>query len=140
MTTVGFVGGSPHTAAGKLISAVLMVLGFGLLAMTTAAIASLFVREDEQAEDERERIFEREMLEELREVKARLDQIRAQMNLGLHRDSGHPSAERLPTDERSGPPGGAAGSLRHRDQGGAAVGEPDRRRVGDVPPVGLGVP
>ena len=66
ITTVGFVGGIPHTVAGKLASAVLMVLGFVLLAMTTAAIASLFVREDEQPEEELERTFEHQVLEELR--------------------------------------------------------------------------
>jgi voltage-gated potassium channel len=87
MTTVGFVGGVPHTAAGKVVSAVLMVLGFGLLAMTTAAVASLFVREDEKVEERRDEILAHELLEELRQVKAQLDEIRAQMNLGPHRDT-----------------------------------------------------
>jgi hypothetical protein len=32
MTTVGFIGGVPHTIAGKLIAATLMLFGFGLLA------------------------------------------------------------------------------------------------------------
>ena len=79
MTTVGFVGDTPHTVAGRLASAVLMVFGFVLLAMTTAAIASLFVKEDEEPEEQRERTFEHEVLEELRELRAQLDQIRAQM-------------------------------------------------------------
>ncbi len=73
MTTVGFVGGAPHTVSGKLISAALMLFGFGLLAMTTAAVASLFVREDEAPEEQRERAFEAEILEELRALRARLD-------------------------------------------------------------------
>ena len=55
MTTVGFVDGTPDTVAGKVASAVLMLLGFGLLALTTAAIASLFVREDEEPEEKLER-------------------------------------------------------------------------------------
>lgn len=75
MTTVGFVGGAPHTTAGKLIAAALMLFGFGLLAMTTAAVASLFVREDEQPEERRERAFETEVLEELRDLKVRLDRL-----------------------------------------------------------------
>ncbi len=79
MTTVGFVGGIPHTVAGKLASAVLMVFGFVLLAMTTAAIASLFVREDEEPEEQLERTFEREVLEQLGDLRAQLEQIRAQM-------------------------------------------------------------
>jgi len=76
MTTVGFVGDTPHTVAGRLASAVIMVFGFVLLAMTTAAIASLFVKEDEGPEEQRERTFEHEVLEELRALRAQLDQMR----------------------------------------------------------------
>lgn len=75
MTTVGFVGGVPSTAGGKTIAALLMVLGFGFLAMTTAAVASLFVREDEAPFEEKEREFEREVLGELRELRSRIDRL-----------------------------------------------------------------
>ena len=75
MTTVGFVGGVPTTAGGKAIAAVLMLLGFGFLAMTTAAVASLFVREDEAPVQERERRFELEVLGELRELRSRIDRL-----------------------------------------------------------------
>lgn len=75
MTTVGFVGGVPTTAGGKAIAAVLMVLGFGFLAMTTAAVASLFVRKDEIPFEAREREFEREVLGELRELRKRIDRL-----------------------------------------------------------------
>jgi len=75
MTTVGFVGGVPHTVAGKLIAAVLMLCGFGLLALTTAAVSSLFVREDEAPEEHREQAIEREILRELRALHARLDDL-----------------------------------------------------------------
>jgi hypothetical protein len=75
MTTVGFVGGLPHTTAGKLISAALMLSGFSLLALTTAAISSLFVREDEAPEEKREQAFELEILQELRALHARLDDL-----------------------------------------------------------------
>ena len=34
MTTVGFVGGSPSTAAGQALAAAIMILGFLLLATT----------------------------------------------------------------------------------------------------------
>jgi Ion channel len=81
MTTVGFVGGVPTTVGGKIIAAVLMLLGFSFLAMTTAAVASLFVREDEAPFEAREGAYEREVLEELRELHARLDQ----MDAGLTR-------------------------------------------------------
>ena len=75
MTTVGFVGGLPHTAWGKLIAAGLMLCGFGLLAMTTAAVSSLFIREDEEPEELREQAFETEILRELRALNARLDDL-----------------------------------------------------------------
>jgi voltage-gated potassium channel len=75
MTTVGFVGGLPHTVAGKLIAAALMLCGFSLLALTTAGVSSLFVREDEAPEEEREHAFELEVLRELRALHARLDRL-----------------------------------------------------------------
>lgn len=75
MTTVGFVGGLPHTVAGKLIAAALMLFGFSLLAMTTAAVSSLFVREDEAPEELREEAIEQEILRELRALHARLDDL-----------------------------------------------------------------
>lgn len=75
MTTVGFVGGLPHTVAGKLIAGALMLCGFGLLALTTAAVSSLFVREDEAPEEQREQVFEAEVLQQLRALHARLDDL-----------------------------------------------------------------
>lgn len=75
MTTVGFVGGLPHTVAGKLIAAALMLCGFSLLAMTTAAVSSLFIREDEVPDERREQAFETEVLRELRALHARLDDL-----------------------------------------------------------------
>ncbi len=75
MTTVGFVGGQPHTVAGKFIAGGLMLCGFGLLAMTTAAIASLFVREDTAPEAQLEQSIEIEILQELRALHTRLDDL-----------------------------------------------------------------
>jgi voltage-gated potassium channel len=73
MTTVGFIGHEPSTVAGRLLSAVLMVTGFALLAMTTAAVASLFVREDEAPEERAVRAFEASVLIELRDLRERLE-------------------------------------------------------------------
>jgi hypothetical protein len=67
MTTVGFIGHEPATVADRLLSAVLMVLGFALLAMTTAAMASLFVRGDEAPEERALRAFEASVLAEMRD-------------------------------------------------------------------------
>ncbi len=75
MTTVGFVGETPDTTGGKIVSGILMVSGFALLTLATAAIASLFVREDEAPQGQRERDFERVALERLDELATRLEAI-----------------------------------------------------------------
>lgn len=72
MTTVGFIGAVPTSAGGKLIAVVLMLFGFVLLAFTTAAVASLFVHEDDAPAKANEYAFEAFMLEELRALRAEL--------------------------------------------------------------------
>lgn len=79
ITTVGFVGHVPTTDAGRLISGFLMVGGFVLMAMTTAAVASLFVREDEQPDDERDRAFQAEMRAELWALRHEVQALRRQL-------------------------------------------------------------
>jgi hypothetical protein len=79
-TTVGFVGGSPASTAGQVLAAVLMVLGFLLLAVTTAAVASLFVSEDEAPQEARDREFEREALDELRALGRRLERLERRLD------------------------------------------------------------
>jgi voltage-gated potassium channel len=81
-TTVGIVGREPLTTTGHILSASLMLMGFLLLAMTTAAVASLFIREDEEPEERALRIFEEHALAELRELRTRLEQLEAR-----HRES-----------------------------------------------------
>ena len=75
MTTVGFVGESPETTGGHILSAVLMVSGFALLAVATAAIATLFVRQEEEPDELRERAFEELALERFDDLAARLTAI-----------------------------------------------------------------
>ena len=75
MTTVGFVGESPETTGGRVLSAALMLSGFALLTFTTAAIASLFVREEEKPAVESERAFEAVVITRLDELSTRLDAI-----------------------------------------------------------------
>ena len=53
-----------------MLAGVVMVFGFVLLALTTAAVASLFVREDEDSEEARLRVFEQNALAELRSCTA----------------------------------------------------------------------
>lgn len=72
MTTVGFIGEPPETTAGRVLSAVLMVFGFLLLAMVSASLAALFVREEEQPREEREETTEAALLAALTDVQHRL--------------------------------------------------------------------
>jgi hypothetical protein len=74
-TTVGFAGDTPETALGKVLASVIMVLGFVVLALATAALASLFVREEQEPEEVREHAFERDVLAELRRLNARLERL-----------------------------------------------------------------
>lgn len=73
MTTVGFVGHPPHSVEGQLVSVVLMVSGFLLLSLISAALASLFVRVDEQPTEQRERAADEEIVRLLSSISERLD-------------------------------------------------------------------
>ena len=75
MTTVGFIGEAPETTAGRLLSAVMMVAGFGLMALTTAAIASLFVHQEEEPDVAAELELGTANRELLRLLMTRLDSI-----------------------------------------------------------------
>lgn len=90
MTTVGFVGELPETTGGRILSAALMISGFALLTLTTAAIASLFVREEEMPAELTERAFEAVVLTRLDELATRLDAIERalpQHSTGPQRDA-----------------------------------------------------
>jgi voltage-gated potassium channel len=78
-TTVGFAGQAPTTTAGYVLSAAVMLVGFWLLTLTTAAIASLFVREEEEPAQETEIALEVEILTRLDEVSRRLEEIERQL-------------------------------------------------------------
>jgi len=94
ITTVGFIGETPETVAGAILSAVLMVLGFLVLAMVSASLAALFVREEEEPRDNREEAVGRELLESLRSLHRRLDAIEARLAVrpGEDRTSGTTAA------------------------------------------------
>ena len=79
ITTVGFIGDPPRTDAGAALSVVLMVVGFLLLAMVSASLAALFVREEERPRDARDKLVEDEMLATLARLEARLEAIEARL-------------------------------------------------------------
>ena len=80
VTTVGFLGSPPRSVAGAVLSVVLMILGFVLLAMVSAAFASLFVRQDEQPREDAEREVDRAVLEALASLESRLEAIERRLD------------------------------------------------------------
>lgn len=86
MSTVGFVGQPPESLAGRLLSSVLMMSGFALMALVTATIASLFVSEEHAPEEQAEAVFEAEALRMLSDLHHRLEAIEAQLLSGPPRD------------------------------------------------------
>lgn len=79
MSTVGFVGEAPESTAGRLVSSVLMISGFALMALVTASIASLFVREEELPDEVAEREFEVRALALLGDLAQRLEGVEARL-------------------------------------------------------------
>lgn len=79
MTTVGFLGAPPRTTEGAILSVVLMLSGFLLLSLVSAALASLFVKQDELPEQRREAVVEDEILRSLGSLSDRLDAIEARL-------------------------------------------------------------
>ena len=89
-TTVGVVGEAPETTGGRVVSALLMVAGFAMMALTTAAIASTLVREEEEPQREVERDFEASTRDLLADIADRL----AALEAALAQFPGPPDAER----------------------------------------------
>ena len=78
VTTVGYGDITPATTAGRLLGAVVMLLGIGFLTVITASITGAFVTRSSR---EREAALEPEPLSEsqLREIHERLDRIEAML-------------------------------------------------------------
>lgn len=80
VTTVGFIGDPPRTGAGAVLSVTLMVGGFLLLAMVSASLAALFVKDEERPRDAREEVAAEEMLASLARLEARLASVEGQLS------------------------------------------------------------
>ncbi len=91
MTTVGYIGAPPKTTEGAVLSVVLMVTGFALLSLVSAALASLFVKQDEAPVQRREVVADEEILGALTAILERLEALES----------------RMPGTERHRPPPGA---------------------------------
>ena len=86
MTTVGFIGPAPHTTAGALVSVALMLLGFALLALVSAGLASLFVQDAAKAFEETERRIDVDLLDRLKDIQDRLTELEAGLSLARTHD------------------------------------------------------
>ena len=80
MTTVGFIGEPPETTAGAILSVVLMLVGFLLLALISAALASLFVREDVEPFETREGVADQEILALVRALSDQVAALEARLD------------------------------------------------------------
>ncbi len=107
ITTVGFIGSPPQSAGGAALSVVLMVAGFLLLAMVSASLAALFVREEDAPHEAEELAADTRMLEALLAVEARLARLEQALavrgdGLGGGRTRAQPDDAAAPGHDGSG--------------------------------------
>jgi voltage-gated potassium channel len=72
VTTVGYGDVVPHNTAGRIVGAILMLLGIGFISLLTATIASTFIASDEEEDTRLD-----ELVETVRRIEQRLDQLGA---------------------------------------------------------------
>jgi len=82
ITTVGFIGEPPRTAVGAVLSVVLMLGGFLLLAFVSAALASLFVRDDELPVQLQGDAVDQQLMTSLSTIQDRLERIEHRLDPG----------------------------------------------------------
>lgn len=87
MTTVGFIGQAPESVGGQILSSILMVSGFALMALVTAGISSLFVREEQLPDVKAEEAFEGRALQLLADLSARLARLEDAADIDEARDA-----------------------------------------------------
>jgi voltage-gated potassium channel Kch len=75
VTTVGYGDHVPATVAGRLVAALVMLVGIGFLTVITAAITSTFVSRSRREQTPSSAITPME--EQLRQIAARLERIEA---------------------------------------------------------------
>lgn len=78
--TEGFIGQPPRTTVGAIISVLLMITGFAMLSVVSASLASIFVRDDEQPQEQREAVADAEILRMMQQVLDRLDALEGRLD------------------------------------------------------------
>jgi len=82
MTTAGYIHGPPDTSGGLVLSVGLMVVGFLMLSLVSAALAAIFVRDDTETSDQREASRDEEILARLDDLAARLEALERRLPPG----------------------------------------------------------
>lgn len=91
--TVGYGDMVPHTHAGRVFAALMVLLGLSVLSLVTASLAAIFV--EQEVEDEvhaEERQIEHELMREIRALRAQVSALDARLNE-------HPSAAAQPQEQ-----------------------------------------
>ncbi|WP_205696352.1 potassium channel family protein [Conexibacter sp. SYSU D00693] len=76
-TTVGYGDIAPETTVGKAVSVVVMLVGIGLVAVLTGAVAERFLSRDVEALETTERAADQELRAELRQLRTDTAELRA---------------------------------------------------------------
>lgn len=71
ITTVGYGDKYPVTMAGRLVAAVLMVAGVGLFGTFTGYVASFFVEEEQQADEDQIKV----LIDEVRQLRQQIERL-----------------------------------------------------------------
>jgi voltage-gated potassium channel len=91
--TVGYGDMVPHTHAGRVFAVLMVLLGLSVLSLVTASLAAIFVEREVQDEVEAgERQIERELMHEIRALRAQVSALDERLNQ-------HPSAATQPPEQ-----------------------------------------
>lgn len=74
--TVGYGDMVPSTHASRAFAVIVVLLGLAVLSLVTASVAALFVEKDVRTE---ERAIERELMQEIRAVRAEVVALRGEL-------------------------------------------------------------
>ena len=83
--TVGYGDMVPHTHAGRVFAALMVLLGLSVLSLVTASLAAIFV--EQEVEDEvhnEERKIEHELMLEIRALRAQVQALDRRLNGPAH--------------------------------------------------------
>lgn len=79
--TVGYGDMVPHTHAGRIFAAVMVLLGLSVLSLVTASLAAIFVEQEVEHEVVQERRqAERELVHEIRALRAEVRELQARLD------------------------------------------------------------